>query len=51
MVKAVVDFNLGMDFYEKRIADIKSVTPEEILNLSQQYFNNKNLKTVIVGKK
>jgi len=51
MVKAVVDFNLGMDFYKKRISDIKSITPEEILNLSQQYFNKRNLKTVIVGKK
>lgn len=51
MAKSVVDYNLDMDFYLHRINAIKTVTPDEIMNLACKYFNKEQLRTVIVGKK
>lgn len=42
--------NLPADFYENYIQNINAVTADDILNVSQKYFLDENLRIVIVGK-
>lgn len=42
--------NLPDDFYEKYMANINAVTPQDVMNASQKYFLANNTRVVVVGK-
>lgn len=42
--------NLPDDFYEKYMANINAVTPQDVMNAAQKYFLANNTRVVVVGK-
>jgi len=43
--------NLPKDFYRTYLQKINSVTPEDILRVSQKYFGHDDARVIVVGKK
>ncbi len=48
--KAVLQYNMGFEYFEKMKQEILSITPEKIQNLAVKYFNTDKLITVVAGK-
>lgn len=49
--KAVWEFGLDYDYFDKYFAAVKSVTPEELKALANKYLQEKDLIELVVGKK
>jgi predicted Zn-dependent peptidase len=49
--KAIWEFGLGYDYFEKYFEAVKTVTPEEIKALANKYLQEKDLIELVVGKK
>ncbi len=47
--KSVLEYGLSSDYFQNYIDTIKSITPEEIRNLTQKYFDKNDLYELIVG--
>jgi predicted Zn-dependent peptidase len=47
--KSILEYGLSSDYFQNYIDTIKSITPEEIRNLTQKYFDKNNLYELIVG--
>ncbi len=47
--KSVLEYGLSSDYFQNYIDTIKSITPEEIRDLAQKYFNKNDLYELIVG--
>ncbi len=47
--KAVYYYGLGYDFYENFIDTVKRISPAELKNLAEKYFDIENFSLVIVG--
>jgi len=48
--KDLLQYNLGMEYFEKMKQTILSITPEQLQALAGKYFNTDKLITVVVGK-
>ena len=48
--RSIIDFDLTPDFFNQGIKAIKTITPEEILQLANQYLVEENFVTTIAGK-
>ena len=49
--KAIWEFGLGYDYFEKYFEAVKTITPEEIRALANKYLQEKDLIELVVGKK
>ncbi len=49
--KAVWEFGLDYDYFEKYFAAVKTITPQEIKALANTYLQEKDLIELVVGKK
>ncbi len=49
--KAIWEFDLGYDYFEKYFEAVKTITPEEIKALANTYLQEKDLIELVVGKK
>lgn len=49
--KAIWEFDLGYDYFEKYFEAVKTITPEEIKSLANTYLQEKDLIELVVGKK
>lgn len=49
--KAIWEFGLGYDYFDKYFEAVKSVTPQELRDLANKYLQEKDLVELIVGKK
>ncbi len=49
--KAIWEFELGYDYFEKYFEAVKTVTPQEIKDLANTYLQEKDLIELVVGKK
>jgi zinc protease len=49
--KAIWEFGLGYDYFEKYFEAVKMITPEEIKGLANKYLQEKDLIELVVGKK
>jgi predicted Zn-dependent peptidase len=49
--KAIWEFGLGYDYFEKYFDAVKKITPEEIKDLANKYLQEKDLIELVVGKK
>ncbi len=49
--KAIWEFDLGYDYFEKYFEAVKTITPEEIKDLANNYLQEKDLIELVVGKK
>ena len=49
--KAVWEFGLDYDYFEKYFEAVKTITPEEIRTLANTYLQEKDLIELVVGKK
>jgi predicted Zn-dependent peptidase len=49
--KAIWEFDLGYDYFEKYFEAVKTITPEEIKSLANMYLQEKDLIELVVGKK
>ena len=49
--KAIWEFDLGYDYFEKYFEAVKTITPEEIKDLANTYLQEKDLIELVVGKK
>ena len=49
--KAVWEFGLNYDYFEKYFEAVKTITPEEIRTLANTYLQEKDLIELVVGKK
>ncbi len=49
--KAIWEFDLGYDYFEKYFEAVKNITPQEIKNLANTYLQEKDLIELVVGKK
>jgi len=49
--KAVWEFDLGYDYFEKYFDAVKTITPKEIKDLANKYLQEKDLIELVVGKK
>jgi len=49
--KAIWEFGLGYDYFEKYFEAVKTITPEEIKALANTYLQEKDLIELVVGKK
>ncbi len=47
--KSVLEYGLSSDYFQNYIDTIKSITPEEIRDLAQKYFDKNDLYELIVG--
>ena len=47
--KSILEYGLSSDYFQNYIDTIKSITPEEIRNLTQKYFDKNDLYELIVG--
>jgi len=50
LVKSVVDYGFGMDYFDKVLATIKNITAKEIRDLSVKYLDPASMTTLVVGK-
>ncbi len=48
--KAIKDFDLGYDYYEKYFKSVKAVTTNEIMELANKYLQEKDLIECVAGK-
>lgn len=49
--KAIWEFGLGYDYFDRYFNAVKSVTPEELKDLANKYLQEKDLIELVVGKK
>ena len=49
--KAIWEFDLGYDYFDKYFDAVKTVTPQEIKDLATMYLQEKDLIELVVGKK
>lgn len=49
--KAIWEFGLDYDYFEKYFAAVKKITPEEVKDLANKYLQEKDLIELVVGKK
>ncbi len=49
--KAIWEFDLGYDYFEKYFDAVKKVTPQELKDLANKYLQEKDLIELVVGKK
>jgi predicted Zn-dependent peptidase len=49
--KAINDFGLDYSFYDKYLDELRTISPENIMQLSQQYLNSDDFYTVVAGVK
>lgn len=49
--KAIWEFDLGYDYFEKYFDAVKTITPQEIKDLANKYLQEKDLIELVVGKK
>jgi zinc protease len=49
--KAIWEFDLGYDYFEKYFEAVKTITPEEIKSLANKYLRDEDLIELVVGKK
>jgi len=49
--KAVWEFDLGYDYFDKYFDAVKTITPKEIKDLANKYLQEKDLIELVVGKK
>lgn len=49
--KAVWEFGLGYDYFDKYFDAVKTVTPQELKDLANMYLKEEDLIEVVVGKK
>lgn len=49
--KAIWEFDLGYDYFEKYFESVKTITPEELKGLANTYLQEKDLIELVVGKK
>lgn len=49
--KAVWEFGLGYDYFDKYFDAVKTVTPQELKDLANKYLKEEDLIEVVVGKK
>lgn len=49
--KAIWEFGLGYDYFEKYFEAVKTITPDEIRALANKYLQEKDLIELVVGKK
>ncbi len=47
--KSVLEYGLDNGYFQKYIDTVRSITPDEIRNLAQQYFDKKDLFELVVG--
>jgi predicted Zn-dependent peptidase len=43
-------FGLGYDYYDRYIKTVKSITPQELKNLANKYWDYHSFYKVVVGK-
>lgn len=48
--KAIWEFGLGYDYFDKYFEAVKSVTPQELKDLANKYLQEKDLIELVVGK-
>jgi zinc protease len=48
--RSIIDFNLTPDYFNQAIKAIKTITPDEILQLANQYLTEDNFLKTIAGK-
>ncbi len=49
--KAIWEFDLGYDYFEKYFESVKTISPEELKGLANEYLQEKDLIELVVGKK
>lgn len=49
--KGIMYYGLGYDYYDKYVSTIKTINPEDIMKLANQYFDVDNMIELVVGKK
>jgi zinc protease len=49
--KAIWEFDMGYDYFEKYFEAVKTITPEEIKSMANKYLQEKDLIELVVGKK
>ncbi|MBA3898768.1 MAG: insulinase family protein [Bacteroidetes bacterium] len=49
--KAVYEYGLGYEYYDRMFNTIRTITPEEIQKLANKYLNQESLLELVVGKK
>lgn len=49
--KAIWEFGLGYDYFDRYFDAVKSVTPQELKDLANKYLQEKDLIELVVGKK
>lgn len=49
--KAIWEFDLGYDYFEKYFESVKTISPEELKGLANKYLQEKDLIELVVGKK
>jgi predicted Zn-dependent peptidase len=49
--KAIWEFGLGYDYFDRYFEAVKTVTPEELMRLANTYLQEKDLVELVVGKK
>jgi zinc protease len=49
--KGLMFYNLGYDYYYRFIETVRSITPEQLLQLAQKHFAEDSLYELVVGKK
>lgn len=50
LVKSVVDYGFGMDYFDDFLSTIKNITAKEIRELAVKYLDPKSMITLVVGK-
>jgi len=50
LVKASVDYGMGMDYYTQFVETVKSITANEIRDLAVKYLDPASMITLVVGK-
>ncbi len=50
LVKSVVDYGFGMDYFDDFLATIKNITAKEIRDLAVKYLDPASMITLVVGK-
>ncbi len=48
--REIIDFGLTPEYFNQAIDDIKSITPEEVMQLANKYLNKENFVKTIAGK-
>ncbi|MDA3779575.1 MAG: pitrilysin family protein, partial [Bacteroidales bacterium] len=48
--KSLIEFNLDIEYYEKAINSIKSISSEEIRDIANKYLNEQDMVKVVAGK-